>query len=93
MKLIYKSQEFEVPQNTSIKDALKEQIENSAYPVLGAKFNNEYKRLDYTPQEDGTVELVDISTKGGMNIYRRTLIFIMAKAFDKVNKKIKIRVN
>lgn len=93
MKLIYNSSEIEVPENTSIKDALKEQIEKSEYPVIGAKFNNEYKRLDFVPSEDGVVSLVDIASKGGMKIYRRTLIFIMAKAFEKIEKNVKIRVN
>lgn len=93
MKLIYNSKEIEVPENTSIKDGLKEQIEKSKYPVIGAKFNNEYKRLDFIPKMDGKVSLVDISSKGGMKIYRRTLIFIMAKAFEKIDKNIKIRVN
>lgn len=93
MKLTYNSSEIEVAPNTSIKDALKDQIENSVYPVIGAKFNNEYKRLDFIPDEDGEVNLVDISSKGGMKIYRRTLIFIMAKAFEKLDRSIKIRVN
>ena len=93
MKIIYKSQEFDVPKETSIKDAFKEQIEKSEFPVIGAKFNNEYKRLDYVLNEEGKVSLVDISSKGGTKIYRRTLIFIMAKAFAKLYPKIKIRVN
>ena len=93
MKIIYKSQEFDVPKGTSIKDAFKEQIEKSEFPVIGAKFNNEYKRLDYVLNEEGNVSLVDISSKGGTKIYRRTLIFIMAKAFAKLYPKIKIRVN
>ena len=93
MKIIYKSQEFDVLEGTSIKDAFKEQIEKSEFPVIGAKFNNEYKRLDYVLNEEGKVSLVDISSKGGTKIYRRTLIFIMAKAFAKLYPKIKIRVN
>ena len=93
MKITYKSQEFDVPKGTAIKDAFKEQIEKSEFPVIGAKFNNEYKRLDYILNEEGKVSLVDISSQGGMKIYRRTLIFIMAKAFSEIYPKIKIRVN
>ena len=29
-----------------ISELLKEQIEKSEYPVVGAKYNNEYKNLD-----------------------------------------------
>ena len=72
---------------------LKEEIKRNEFEVIGAKFNNEYKRLDYVITEDGIVSLVDVSSKGGMRIYRRTLIYIMAKAFEELYKDVKIRVN
>lgn len=93
MKIIYNSEERNIPENTMIKDAFKEEIEKNNFAVIGAKFNNEYKRLDFILNEDGEVSLVDISSRGGMKIYRRTLIFIMAKAFDRVYKDAKIMVN
>ena len=93
MKIIYNSKQYNIEPNTSIKDAFKEQIEKSKFPIIGAIFNNEYRRLDYIINEDGVLELIDISTEGGMKIYRRTLIFIMAKAFDKIYPKAKIRAN
>ena len=74
MKIIYNSQEREISKNTSIKEAFKEEIEKSEIPIIGAKYNNEYKRLDYVLEEDGTVSLVNIATQGGMKIYRRCLI-------------------
>ena len=79
--------------NTTIQEVLKEEIEKNEFKVIGAKFNNEYKRLDYVITENGIVSLVDISSKGGMRIYRRTLIYIMAKAFEELYKDVKIRVN
>ena len=93
MKIIYNLEEREITPNTSIKDVFKEEIEKSEIPIIGAKYNNEYKRLDYVLEEDGTVSLVNIASQGGMKIYRRTLIYIMAKAFDKLYKEAKIRVN
>ena len=93
MKIEYNNKEIEVPTGTSIYDIIKEDIENSKYPIIAATFNNEYKRLDFKITEDGELFAVDIATKGGMKIYSRTLIFIMAKAFDKVYPKAKIRVN
>ena len=93
MRVVYKSEEFDIQKGTSIKEAFKQQIQESEFQVIGAKFNNEYKRLDYILNEEGTISLVDISSQGGMKIYRRTLIFIMAKAFAKIYPKIKIRVN
>ena len=93
MKIEYNNKEIEVPVGTSIYDIIKDDIENSKYPIIAATFNNEYKRLDSKLNEDGELYAVDIATKGGMKIYSRTLIFIMAKAFDKVYPKAKIRVN
>ena len=75
-KLIMKAEE-----NTKISDLLKTQIEESEYPVVGAKFNNEYKNLDYPLEESGKIELIYINSKEGMKIYRRTLTFIMGNAF------------
>ena len=93
MKIIYNSEERELEKNTSIKNAFKEEIEKSEVPIIGAKYNNEDVRLDYVLENDGTVSLVNIASQGGMKIYRRTLIYIMAKAFDKLYKDAKIRVN
>lgn len=93
MKIIYNSEEMEIPTGTTIKEAFKEEIEKNEVPIIGAKYNNEYQRLDYVLEEDGEVALVNIASQGGMKIYRRTLIYIMAKAFDKLYKEAKIRVN
>lgn len=93
MKITYNSKEYEVAPNTTIQEVLKEEIKRNEFEVIGAKFNNEYKRLDYVIPEDGVVSLVDVSSKGGMRIYRRTLIYIMAKAFEELYKDVKIRVN
>lgn len=93
MKITYNSKEYEVAPNTTIQEVLKEEIKKNEFKVIGAKFNNEYKRLDYVITENGIVSLVDISSKGGMRIYRRTLIYIMAKAFEELYKDVKIRVN
>ena len=93
MQITYKDKILEIDSNTEIKDILKDEIQNSKYTVIGAKFNNQYRRLDYKIIQDGTIELIDISTKQGMKIYRRTLTFLMAMAFDKVDPSIKLRVN
>lgn len=64
-----------------ISEILKEQIEKSEYPVVGAKYNNEYKNLDDFVNPEGNIELIDINSKEGMKIYRRTLTYIMGMAF------------
>jgi len=64
-----------------ISEILKEQIENSEYPIVGAKYNNEYKNLDDLVNPEGNIELININSKEGMKIYRRTLTYIMGMAF------------
>ena len=93
MKIKYDSKVKEIKEKETVKDAFKEEIEQSEFPIIGAKVNNEYQRLDYELNEDSEVQLVNIATDGGMKVYRRTLIYIMAKAFDKTYKEAKIRVN
>ena len=93
MQIIYNNKELNVNDNITIKELLNEEIEKSEIPIIGAKFNNEYQRLDYKITQDGTISLVDISTKGGMKIYRRTLIYIMAMAFERMYPEAKVRVN
>ena len=93
MIITYDLNKKELQEKITVKDAFKEEIEQSEFPIIGAKVNNEYQRLDYELNEDSEVQLVNIATEGGMKVYRRTLIYIMAKAFDKTYKEAKIRVN
>ena len=71
-------------ENKKISELLKEKIEQSEYPVVGAKFNNEYKNLDDEISGKGEIELVNINSKYGMKIYRKTLTFIMGMAFESI---------
>ena len=93
MKIKCNNNIYEIEENEPIMEILEQEIKKNQYPVIGAKFNNQYKRLDFVPKEDGEAVLVDISSSGGMKIYRRTLIFIMAMAFSRVYPEAKIRVN
>ena len=79
-------------ENVRISELLKEEIENNEYPVVGAKYNNEYKNLDDLVNTEGKIELIDINSKEGMKIYRRTLVYIMGKAFESLYPKEKITV-
>ena len=93
MKIQYKEKILEVQEGQSIQEILKEEIENSEYTVIGAIFNNEYENLSYKIFEDGRLELIDVSSKEGSKIYRRTMVYILAKAFEKLYPNNKINVN
>ena len=75
MKIQYKEE-------ITIEEALKEEIKKSKNPIIGATFNNEYVNLGYKIKQDGEIKLIDITTKEGTKIYRRTLVYILGKAFE-----------
>ena len=84
MNIQYKDKIIEIEKGKIIAEALKEEIKKSEYTVVGAIYNNEYVDLNEKINEDGKIELLDISTKEGLRTYRRTLIFIFAKALRKI---------
>ena len=92
MKIQYKDKIIEIDKPMTICEALKEEIKKNPYTVLAATFNNEYKNLAYCIEEDGTIELIDTSSSEGMKVYRRTLLYIVGKAFEKIclNKKMEV---
>ena len=42
MKVTYEKKEIDVKEGTTVKEALKEEIEKSKYEVIGCRYNNEY---------------------------------------------------
>ncbi|MCI8384196.1 MAG: nucleoside kinase [Clostridia bacterium] len=93
MKIHYQDKILEVQKEVTIQELLKEEIEKSEYPVIGAIFNHEYVNLGYSVKKDGTIKLIDIASKEGTKIYRRTIIYILGKAMEEVYPGKKIMVN
>ena len=92
MKVTYEKQEINLKEEIKVSKLLEKEISENKYKVVGCIINNEYRNLDTTITKDCTIKLLDLSTKEGMNIYRRTLIFIMGKAFEKLYPNEKITV-
>ncbi|MCI8760020.1 MAG: nucleoside kinase [Clostridia bacterium] len=93
MEIQYQDKIIETKENVTIQELLKEEIEKSQYPVIGAIFNNEYVNLGYPIKQDGEIKLIDLSSKEGTKIYRRTIIYILEKAVEEVCPNKKIIVN
>ncbi|MCI8618105.1 MAG: nucleoside kinase [Clostridia bacterium] len=83
---------MKVERGLTVSQAFKEEIEKSKYEVIGCLYNNEYRNLETEIEEGAKIELIDISSKEGMKIYRRTLVYIMGKAFESLYPKEKIMV-
>jgi uridine kinase len=93
MKIQYEDKILEVEDETTIQELFKEEIEKSEYPIIGGVFNNQYVNLEYKIQQDGKIKLIDIASKEGTKIYRRTIIYILGKAIEKVCPNNKVIVN
>ena len=93
MKIQYQDKTMEVEKGTTIQNLLEKEIKESKYPIIGAIFNNEYVNLGHCLNQDGEIKLIDISTKEGTKIYRRTIIYILAKVIEEVCPNQKIIVN
>jgi len=93
MKITYNNITVDVPKGAKIMDIFKEQIEESKRDIIGCRFNNEVKSLDFEVKEDGVVELIDGTNKDGKRIYTRGLIYIMSKAFSELYQEALITVN
>ena len=93
MKIRFQDKIMEVENETTIQDLLKEEIKRSEYPVIGAIFNHQYVNLSYLIDQEGEIKLIDISSKEGTKIYRRTIIYILEKALEKICPSKKLIVN
>lgn len=93
MKIQYRDKIIETESPTTINKLLKYEIENSEHIVVGGLYNNMYVNLEYEITEDGTIELIDVTSKEGIKIYKRTLIYVLGKAFEKVCPNSKMIVN
>ena len=81
MQIKYKDYIIDVKKGTKVNEVLKNEIDKLELKPIACRFNNEIKRLDLEIQEDGEIELIDITNKDGMRVYRRGLIYIVCMAF------------
>ena len=92
MNVIYNGRKTKIETGLTVNEAFKEEIEKNKYTVVGCLYNNEYRNLEIELEENAKIQLIDISSKEGMKIYVRTLVYIMGKAFEKLYPKEKLMV-
>ena len=94
MKIFYQGKE--VGMNGDIKkviDMFRENVFVSPKHIIACKCNNEVKSLDYEIKEGDSVELLDITSKDGMMVYIRGVLYIMGMAFEKLYPEAQVIVN
>jgi uridine kinase len=74
-------QKIPCPSQTLVGELISEPIDSSnGLPYLGALVNNELVTFGYTLDIDSTVRFVTMASHGGMQIFVRSLSFLLAKA-------------
>ena len=84
MKVEFKDKVIEIEESKKICELFENEIKENENTVVGAICNNGYVNLEYNIEKDSKIELLDTSKKEGMKIYRRTLVYIFAKALRKL---------
>ena len=92
MNIIYQGRTKKIENGLTVKEALKKEIFENKYEVIGCLYNNDYRNLETEVEEGARIELIDISSKEGMKIYVRTIVYIMGKAFENLYNREKIMV-
>ncbi len=94
MKITYENKQIEIESGSTIKEALKEEIEKSTIKdIIAARFNNSIESLNAPITEEGTIEFLNRTDKDGRIIYIRGLLFLMSKAFSEVYPNALLTVN
>lgn len=93
MQIIYEEHIIDVKKGTKVIDLLKDEIAKSRNKVIACRFNNEVKSLNYEINSDGKIELIDLTNKDGMRIYRRGLIYVIGKAFYETYPEALLTIN
>ena len=92
MNIKYNGKKTEIEKGLTVSKALKDKIKKNKYQVVGCLYNNEYRNLETEIENDAQIELIDTSSKEGMKIYVRTLVYIMGKAFESLYPNEKLMV-
>lgn len=90
MKIIFEDKVFEVNEPIEVKDLLKDEIADKHIACI---CNNEVHALDYEIHDNARVELIDLYTKEGREVYIRGIMFVMGKAFADVYPAALLTVN
>ncbi len=84
MKIEYEGKTIELNEKKTIKEVFEKEIASNPNIIIACKCNNELVSLKHELIEDSKIELLDITNKEGLRIYRRGLLYVMGKAFAEI---------
>ena len=84
MKIKYKESTIELNEIKTVKEVFAHEINSNPNIIIACKCNNTLVSLKHELDEDTTVELLDITNKEGLRVYRRGLLYIMGKAIAEI---------
>lgn len=93
MQIDYKGIIIDVKKGTQVKDLLHKEINTNRDDIIACKFNNEVKRLSYKIEKNGNLDLIYLTDKDGMRVYKRGLIYIISKAFNELFPEALLTIN
>jgi uridine kinase len=76
--------------DTTLMEIVQKYYNTTNFEIIAAKVNNEIMELNYQIKKPCIIEFLDMNDEDGMRIYRRSLYFIMLKAFNDVFPEKKI---
>ena len=92
MQIDYDNTIIDIKKGTKVIDIIKNEIGKNK-DIIACKFNNEIKSLNYEIKTDGKLELITIKDEDGMRVYKRGIIYIVAKAFAELYPEALLSVN
>jgi uridine kinase len=93
LNIVYNDKQIQVEEGTTIKEALKKEIENSENQIITCLYNNTIRSLNHKINKNGNIELIDYTNIEGKRVYVRGTLYVMAKAFSEVYPEAKLTVN
>ncbi len=84
---------LEVEKGTTLLELSQSCKDKYTSAIIAGKVNNDIKELTYRLKNNCKVEFLDLTTEDGLNIYRRTLTFILVKAVHDVFPERKVIIN
>jgi len=84
INVLLNNQHVTAPLGTSVAELLATHPHPGEHPALGAIVDNRQSGLGHRLRGDSLVETVDITTKIGADIYRRTAVLLLARAAERL---------